>query len=79
MGVSSLHMPLIRGAHPVVVGESRPPTLEECESIIRHLQYTNDQQSHEVGLDSNAVLNKLYGKLGGLDTRHLVQYEPPID
>jgi len=48
VGVSSLHMPLIRGAHPVVVGESRPPTLEECESIIRHLQYTNDQQSHEL-------------------------------
>lgn len=27
---------------------SRPPTLAECESIIKHLQQTNDRQSHEV-------------------------------
>lgn len=27
---------------------SRPPTLAECESIIKHLQQTNDRQSHEL-------------------------------
>ena len=33
---------------------SRPPTLAECESIIKHLQQTNDRQSHEVGSTSIA-------------------------
>lgn len=38
----------INGCH------SRPPTLAECESIIKHLQQTNDRQSHEV--ESMAVV-----------------------
>ncbi|XP_077995748.1 coiled-coil domain-containing protein 74B-like isoform X1 [Glandiceps talaboti] len=29
-------------------GAPRPPTLEECEMIIRHLQRQNDKQSHEL-------------------------------
>ncbi|XP_070573411.1 coiled-coil domain-containing protein 74B-like isoform X2 [Ptychodera flava] len=29
-------------------GMPRPPTLEECELIIRHLQRQNDKQSHEL-------------------------------
>ena len=28
----------------------RPPTLSECEVIIRHLQQLNDKQAHEVGV-----------------------------
>ena len=27
----------------------RPPTLSECEAVIRHLQHVNEQQKHEVG------------------------------
>ncbi len=28
----------------------RPPTLRECQTIIRHLQRVNDKQAHEVGI-----------------------------
>ena len=38
----------LHGAKPVLPGSSRPPTLQECESIIKHLQLTNEKQNHEV-------------------------------
>ena len=33
---------------PALPGNSRPPTLDECETIIKHLQAANNQQSHEL-------------------------------
>lgn len=46
--LSGARLSLVEGAPPVVVEGSRPPTLEECQSIIQHLQHTNEKQSHEV-------------------------------
>lgn len=43
-----LHPSLVGGAMPTLPGNSRPPTLDECEIIIKHLQATNSQQSHEL-------------------------------
>ena len=46
--LSGARLSLVEGAPPVVVEGSRPPTLEECQSIIQHLQHTNEKQSHEL-------------------------------
>lgn len=45
---SGAGLSLVEGAPPVVVEGSHHTTLEECNSIIRHLKHTNEKQSHEV-------------------------------
>lgn len=48
----SAALPFGATVNPLLVHMSphppRPPTLRECEVIIKHLQQLNDRQSHEV-------------------------------
>ena len=39
---------VIAGARPIIRQASRPPTLEEYETVVKQLQIRNNQQSHEL-------------------------------
>ncbi|XP_065890498.1 coiled-coil domain-containing protein 74B-like [Dysidea avara] len=58
-GESSVHSSA--GSRKFYNGDrSRPPTLAECESIIKHLQQTNDKQSHELSQIKADLKDVLY-------------------
>ena len=49
-GGGSLAEQIVAGNLNPFSNQAKPPTLAECEAIIKHLQGVNEKQAHEVSI-----------------------------